>query len=247
MKLCSDITLKDAIISVMMTVITIKHPLQSCTALLHLLADAGYSDQPAVTYMMSDFILRCEVCQPSFLWLALTQESQHLISGQLLKINGYYFLLWSKEIGNHCSACVISPQMNQDNGRAKWERRQFRLQRGNALSNRSACCDISVFNLPAVSIWMVSAHDFAHRAAVENCSSHSSDLSPAAKEIKLLKGCLYWAVSSFCSVRGAFRPKWIACSCKGIQEQLGRKRATPGMQGEWHLLGTWGTTSLYVI
>lgn len=149
--------------------------------------------------------------------------------------------------GNHCSACVISPQMNQDNGRAKWERRQFRLQRGNALSNRSACCDISVFNLPAVSIWMVSAHDFAHRAAVENCSSHSSDLSPAAKEKKLLKACLYWAGSSFCSVRGAFRPKWIACSCKGIQEQLGRKRATPGMQGEWHLLGTWGTTSLYVI
>lgn len=65
MKLCSDITLKDAIIPVMMTVITIKHPLQSCTALLHLLADAGYSDQPAVAYMMSDFILRCEVCQPS--------------------------------------------------------------------------------------------------------------------------------------------------------------------------------------
>lgn len=247
MKLCSDITLKDAIIPVMMTVITIKHPLQSCTA--SPAPSCWCRIQWPTSCHLHDVWFHITVWGLSafILWLALTQESQHLISGQLLKINGYYFLLWSKETGNHCSACVISPQMNQDNGRAKWERRQFRLQRGNALSNRSACCDISVFNLPAVSIWMVSAHDFAHRAAVENCSSHSSDLSPAAKEIKLLKGCLYWAVSSFCSVRGAFRPKWIAYLCKDIQEQLGRKRATPGMQGEWHLLGAWGTTSLYVI
>lgn len=118
--------------------------------------------------------------------LALTQVSQQLISGLLLKIKRHYLLLWSTMTSNHCSICVISLQMNQDIGCVEGKWWQFRFQ-------KEMPCQI---DLPAVtyqyltflqSLRMVPAHHFAHGAGLIN-SSHFWDLSPTpCKKEELMK------------------------------------------------------------
>lgn len=108
-------------------------------------------------------------------WLSPTPLSPHAISALLPKIKK----MWSTMISNLCSECAICPQMNWDivatrhENDGKWGR-----EKENVPSDRSACCDISPFNLPAAS--PRGLHIILDTASLLLSANvtHISDLSP---------------------------------------------------------------------
>lgn len=78
-----------------------------------------------------------------------------------------------------CGEFAICPQMNWDIVAARRENDgKWGLERENVRLDRSACCDISLFNLPAVSL-EGALHIILHTASLLDINSfHLSDLSP---------------------------------------------------------------------
>lgn len=95
--------------------------------------------------------------------------------------------IWRTMARNHCNGCNIRPQMNRDIG----ETMAVEALKGNVRSNRSAHCDISLFNLPGVSL---NGACTSFRTCLDMNSSHSSDLSPNTtvkrRTSRTISGCL---------------------------------------------------------
>ncbi len=149
---------------------------------------------------------------------------------------------------NHCSICVISPQMNQDVGcvERKWGRFCFQKEMPRQIDPPAVTCQCLTCLQP---LWMVPAHHFAHVASVDINSSHSWDLSPAMLQTK--KWSLWKDTQWMSPVHLAYRPKLttfhlVASSCKEtkVNVQKTKKRKIPEMQKEWHLLDKWRTTCM---